>query len=165
MPEDDFDLDAWIDGTLRPTVSVEVYGKAGLKGRIQRLDADLRAATDPAQQRALAQQVEDLRADMEASRRVFTLAGIDDERVEAISKAHADDPDELAAPFAILAEQTVDPKLTVAQLRKLAAGLGTGYFAQTFLAASTQVQAGLGVTVPFSSAASQVLGRLTSGSS
>ena len=64
----------------------------------------------------------------------------------------------MTAGIAILAEQIVEPAgWSVEQVKALCQRLGEGYFAQTLLAASTAAQQGLGVEVPFSSAASAIL--------
>lgn len=153
---DTFDIDAWLSGLSRVTKFVEVIGKPHLQAEVDALDAQLRRTSDAATALGIAEQIEALRVEMEASRVGFRVSSLDPERVEAILAEHPEDA--VTAGIAILAEQIVEPAgWSVEQVRALCRRLGEGYFAQTLLAASTAAQQGLGVEVPFSSAASAIL--------
>ena len=152
-----FDLDRWLSGAMRVVKYVDVYGKPGLQAEIDELDAQLRRS-DIAEDRAeLAARIEGLQTEMELSRVGFKLTSVPDERVEELREAHGDDD---AFTLAMLAEQCVTPTgMTPERFRQLRAALGDGYFAQTILVTANSAQQGLGVAVPFSSAASAALRR------
>lgn len=152
---DQFDLDAWLAGASGFTVYAEAYGRPDLHGTIQRLDAELRRERDDTRKRALAEQIKSARATMEGSRVGFTFRGIPADRAKELEKAHAD-PDAYA--FAVLAEQCVEPAgLTPEAFRAMRDAWGEGVFVQAIMAPANQAQQGLGVSVPFSSAASLIL--------
>ena len=151
-----FDIDTWLAGAHQVVKFVEVIGKPHLQAEIDALDAQLRRTSDAATALGIAEEIEALRVEMEASRVGFRVSSLDPERVEAILAEHPEDA--VTAGIAILAEQIVEPAgWSVEQVKALCQRLGEGYFAQTLLAASTAAQQGLGVEVPFSSAASAIL--------
>jgi hypothetical protein len=154
--EPTFDLDRWLAGTMRVVKYVDVYGRPGLQAEIDELDAQLRRS-DIAEDRAeLAARIEGLRTEMELSRVGFKLTSVPDERVEELREAHDDD----GFTLAMLAEQCLSPAgMTPDRFAQLRAALGDGYFAQTILVTANAAQQGLGVAVPFSSAASAALRR------
>ena len=150
-----FNVDEWLAGASRVTKMVEVYGKPHLQAEIDELDARLRSDTlDGSERHDVADRVEALRAEMTASRAVFKFSSIPDEKVEAIRKRHKGD--EIAGAMEILAAQCVQPSgMTGGGMARIKDTIGEGYFAQTILTTASLAQQGLGVTVPFSSAASR----------
>ena len=155
-----FDVEAWLSGATRVTKYVDVYGKPGLQADIDELDSRLRRETDEQEQSALAERIESLRAEMEASRIGFRFQAITEARASDLREQRDEDgDDDLAGAYRCLAAQCLNPALTAEQMRRLCDALGEGYFSQTVLAAANAAQQGLGVTVPFSSAASRVLSR------
>lgn len=154
-----FDLDKWLGGSMRVTKFVEVYGKAGLQADIDELDARL-ADLDPDddERDTLVDRLDALRDEMEASKLGLKFSSIPDEQVERIRKRHKGSGDdvEMARAMDLLAAQCVQPSgLTAAQFAAMRDALGDGYFAQTILTTAALAQQGLGVTAPFSSAASR----------
>jgi hypothetical protein len=151
-------MDAWIDGGLPSSESFEVLAKAGLRGRIQALDIELKelAEKDAPRARTLARELEKLREEMDASRLVFTVTALAEDRNRELMEKMKEDGDQEAYTYQVLSEQ-LEPKITPEQIKRLATKIGPGYFAQTFLASSQRVQQGLGVTVPFSSTAFSIL--------
>lgn len=148
-----FDLDEWLAGTSRVTKFVEVFGKPHLQAEIDELEA-LANDADDADRDGILARANDLRDEMEASRARFKITSIPDERVEEIRRKVKDDDERT---FAIMAEQIVAPAgVTPAKVRAIRDGIGDGYFAQTLTATCLAAQQGLGVTVPFSLAASRV---------
>ena len=74
-------------------------------------------------------------------------------RVESIRRKVKDEEERT---FAIMAEQIIAPAgMTPEKVRAIRDAIGDGYFAQTLTATCLAAQQGLGVTVPFSSAASR----------
>ena len=80
----EFDINAWLSGLSRVTKFVEVIGKPHLQAEIDALDAHLRRVSDAADAHGIAEQIEALRVEMEASRVGFRVSSLDPERVEAI---------------------------------------------------------------------------------
>lgn len=153
---DTFNIDEWLAGASRVTKFIEVIGKPHLQAEIDELDARL-SAMDPGdpERQGIADQILTLSDEMEASRVGFKLASLPGERVEALRKMHK--RDEEASAFAIIAEQVVKPAgLKPEDIRHIRDALGDGYFAQTIMATAASAQQGIGVAVPFSSAASRV---------
>lgn len=153
-----FDIDRWLAGATRVVKYVDVYGKAGLQAQIDELDAALRRSDVVEERQEIAARIEGLRTEMEMSRVGFKFTSVPDEKIEALREKHGEDAD--AFTFEVLAEQCVEPVgMTPDRFRALYEAIGDGYFGQTIsLAARTALQ-GLGVTVPFSSAASAALRR------
>lgn len=157
MSGEAFDLDKWLSGTTRIVKYVDIYGKPGLQAEIDELDSLLRRTEDTTERHAIAERIEALRTEMEASRVGFKFTSLADERVTALRDEHKDDED---YALAVAAEQCVTPAgFTLERMRALFAAIGEGYFAQTVLATANAAQQGMGVTVPFSSAASAALRR------
>lgn len=153
-----FDLDAWLSGAMRPVKYAEVYGKAHLQAEIDELDAKLRRTSDGDERVEIAGHIEALRAEMSASllRLKFTSIPADD--VDKIEAEHKDDTVRRAEH--IVAAQCIEPAgMTGDRMRRMREALGDGYWFATVLAAANQAQQGLGITVPFSSAASAALQR------
>lgn len=154
-----FDLDQWLSGTMRVTKYVDVYGKPGLQAEIDELDSQLRRTEDERVRREVAESIEALRAEMEASRVGFKFTSLSDARVDELRDQYKGE-DALTSALAILAEHVEQPADPLqGHALRLDALLGEGYFAQTIIATGNSAQQGLGVTVPFSSAASAALRR------
>ena len=147
-----FDLDEWLAGASRVTKFVEVYGKPHLQAEIDELEA-LAADADETDRDEILERADVLRDEMESSRARFKVASIPDERVESIRRKVKDEEERT---FAIMAEQIIAPAgMTPEKVRAIRDAIGDGYFAQTLTAICLAAQQGLGVTVPFSSAASR----------
>lgn len=158
MSDKSFDIDEWLAGAIRVTKFVEVYGRAGLQADIDALDAQIRrrpdegGVSDP-ERVVLARKLDELRAQMSASRIGVRMTSVPPERIEEIIEEHGE-----GAYLQILAEQIIEPEgFTAERLATLQSAIGEGYFAATLLATSRAAQQGLGVEVPFSSAASRIL--------
>lgn len=152
-----FDLDQWLAGAMRAVKHVTVYGKAGLQGEIDELDDRLRDV-DEDEKVEIAREIERLQDEMRASALSFKLTSVPSERITALTKRHKGDEDMQMA--AMLAEQCLSPAgMTPEKMLAVRDAIGEGYFLQTIVAAASQAQQGLGVTVPFSSAASRALSR------
>ncbi len=146
-----FDLDEWLAGASRVTKFVEVYGKPHLQAEIDELEA-LAADADEPERDEILERADALRDEMESSRARFKITSIPDERIEEIRRKVKGEEDR---SFAVMAEQiTSPPGMTPAKARAIRDAIGDGYFAQTLTATCLAAQQGLGVTVPFSSAAS-----------
>jgi len=143
----DFDFDAWLDDAERPAHSVTVYQKAGLIADLDRLaeqigNEDEEEVDGPsmgggslrAQYAKLAQQFHD-------SALTFRVQGHD----EAEKRKIADDnpgltPTELG--YIVIADAITSPKITAAQLKRLAGKIGEAQFSQIPVAyhqASTEI--------------------------
>ena len=147
-----FDLDEWLAGASRVTKFVEVYGKPHLQAEIDELEA-LAADADEADRDEILERADALRDEMESSRARFKITSIPDERIESIRRKVKDEEERT---FAIMAEQIIAPAgMTPEKVRAIRDAIGDGYFAQTLTATCLAAQQGLGVTVPFSSAASR----------
>lgn len=146
-----FDLDAWLSGTMRVVKYVTVYGKAGLQAEIDALDAEALQASDSERAELLAR-AEALREEMQRSAVGFKMAAISAEQMDRITAKYEDEGDAVSE---ILAAQCIAPAgMTAEKMAILQERVGDGYFRQTILAAALAAQQGIGVTVPFSSAAS-----------
>ena len=155
-----FDIDAWLSGAARVVKYVDVYGKPGLQAEIDELDSRLQRPVDERQAAEMAGQIEALRAEMEASRVGFKFTAIPEAEAAALREQRDGEDDHLLGAFRCLAAQCLLPAgMTADRMRRLCDAVGEGYFAQTVLATANAAQQGLGVTVPFSSAASRVLNR------
>ena len=138
---------------------MDVYGKPGLQAEIDELDSRLNSETATPVRQALAERIEALRDEMNASKIGFKFQAIPEAEASDLRAAQPGD-DELSSAYRCIAAQCVTPgNLTADDIRALASALGEGYFVQTILTTANSAQQGLGVTVPFSSAASRVLSR------
>jgi hypothetical protein len=132
----DFDFDAWLEGADRPERAVTVYQKAGLIADLDALEAKILAADDeedvdgpsmaggPAKLRAeyqrLAQQFHD-------SALTIRVQGRDAVEKAELAKANLGvDVNELG--YIILADAITSPKVTPAQLKRLAKKIGDPQF-------------------------------------
>jgi len=143
----DFDFDAWLDDAERPARSVTVYQKAGLIADLDRLaeqigNEDEEEVDGPsmgggslrAQYAKLAQQFHD-------SALTIRVQGHDDDEKRKL----ADDnpgltPTELG--YIVIADAITSPKVTPAQLKRLAQKIGEAQFTQIPVAyhqASTEI--------------------------
>ena len=145
----DFDFDAWLDDAERPAHSVTVYQKAGLIADLDRLaerigNEDEEEVDGPsmgggslrAQYAKLAQQFHD-------SALTIRVQGHDEDEKRKL----ADDnpgltPTELG--YIVIADAITSPKVTAAQLKRLAGKIGEAQFNQIPVAyhqASTEIPA------------------------
>lgn len=161
----EFDIDEWLNGTTRLTKSVEVYGKPSLADEIASLEAQLADpkvhATRMGQKSpavAIAKEIEDKRAEMEASKRTFTFQALStaQETGPQDDMGGRDDNDELG--LRIIAAMCVEPKgLTWQHFSRLRDGIGVSYFDATIANAVGEVRRGRDVSVPFSLNALHIL--------
>lgn len=115
MPAD-FDLASWLAGVQPERTSVAIYGRPDLMARIEEL-------TQLPEVRKFAGdgELERLRAELHASRVVFTIEGRTPTHLEERSAQLVAQGLErgLELNLALLAEQIISPRITPEQLRKL----------------------------------------------
>jgi hypothetical protein len=162
-----FNPKAWVRGTTTVTRSCIVYGRPDLMGEIEALEAQLEEiqASKFDDDRPLArsaavevaEQIEELRAQMYASGLRFRLRGL---RNGELEKIKAECTEEFVAgsvgelDYRILAAQCVEPQgFDWEDFRDMHTNFGN-YFAQTLLVTGNAAVIGGGVDVPFSSASS-----------
>jgi hypothetical protein len=164
----DFDVDAWLTGATLPERTVTIYGDGKGYADLQEAIADFDRAradeanvaeedaglNDGAATRRLAERVEQLRDQIEASKRTFRFRAIVSTESEEIGKAHKGDDD--AITYATIAKQSVRPKLTPEQVKAMRGKIGEGQF-QKLMTAAAEASYGRQVEVPFSLAASALL--------
>jgi len=125
-----FDLDAWVDGIVRPEVVVELYPYeldyaakvAAIEAAIpaaEKVDPDNRGMDEPSAEQLLAQIVE-LKAERSRTALKVTVAQITNKEIAATrAQAKKDGLDEEATQLALIAAACVAPDFTVAQLERL----------------------------------------------
>jgi hypothetical protein len=143
----DFDLDAWLDDAERPAHSVTVYQKAGLIADLDRLAEQIGNEDDDevdgpsmgggtlrAQYAKLAKQFHD-------SALTIRVQGHDEAEKRALADANPGlTPTELG--YIVIADAILSPKITAAQLKRLAGKIGEAQFNQIPIAyhqASTEI--------------------------
>lgn len=160
---DDFNLDDWISGARLPEKSVTVYGRADLVAEFYELERQLqnagkdavdddRLTGDP--RKVLAQRMEALREQMQASALTFRFRALLDAEVEEAKKAHKGSDEALS--FAMLSIQAVHPKVPAEKWPLIREKIGDGQFT-ALLEAAGSASYDRQVSVPFSLAASALL--------
>lgn len=139
MAEDDpFDVDAFLDGYRAPVETVVIYQRADLLGEHTRLETEMAEVIEAGESdddghlervRELSERMEAVKAELEASARDFAFTSISHEDWYGLMGEHPPTDDErrttpnaaVGAEFQIrtLAACSRDPKLTVAQARKM----------------------------------------------
>ena len=125
-----FDLDAWIDGMERPTVTVDLYPlEAQFAARVAAIEAQIDAAEkvsaenrgmDDASPESLAAQLDELRKEREASTvhvKVWQLTKTESLAVIRAHKDRIEGPDN--SDVWMVAASCVEPTFTPAQLERL----------------------------------------------
>ena len=125
-----FDLDAWIDGVERPTITVDLYPhEAQFAARVARIEEQIEAAEKVAAENrgmdddtpeTLAAQLDELRREREASTvhvKVWQLTRKESVEVLRAHKEREDGPDD--SDLWMVAASCVEPKFTAAQLDRL----------------------------------------------
>ncbi|MEV7472227.1 hypothetical protein AB0N33_00755 [Pseudarthrobacter oxydans] len=137
----DFDLDAWIDGAERPARSVTVYQKAGLIAELDALaerieNAEADESAEMVYERGIGEQSESQRLRVEFNKLskqfhdsalVITLEGRDDAEKTALAKANPGLTGTQMG-YVVIADAITAPKITAAQLEKLAGRIGDVQF-------------------------------------
>lgn len=128
----DFDFDKWLDDAERPTHSVTVYQKAGLIADLDRLGEQINNAdeTEDMDGPSMAGGAGNLRAEYQRIAQQFhdsaltiRVQSLTKDEQKEIQKAHADlDAGDLGCE--ILAAAISYPKVTAAQIKKLARVIG-----------------------------------------
>lgn len=173
------DLRAMLAEASRPSSSVTVPLKQGLRQRIEQAEAELEGlASSGKSQRmgarsplaAKAEEIEALRAEMAASSLTFHFEAITSAQRDQIRKDMdgRDNPDEInLRVIAAMCSRIVGPdgseyptRMEWTDFRDLRDRIGVGVFEQT-IDAATDRAAGAQWSVPFSSAASHILGTET----
>lgn len=125
-----FNLDAWIDGQVRPEITVELYPhdvEFGLRLKAiqdqvpaaEKTRPEDRGLDDPSVEQLFAQ-IQELKAERTAKAlRVRVRQLLDDEIVEAARLASEAKASERDAPLYIVAAACVEPAFTVEQLKRL----------------------------------------------
>jgi len=146
----DFDFDAWLDDAERPQRAVTVYQKPALIADLDALEAKILAAdeTEDVDGPSMGGGVGKLRAEYQRiaqqfhdSALTFRVRGHDEDEKRKI----ADDnpgltPTELG--YIVIADAITSPKITAAQLKRLAGKIGEAQFSQIPIAyhqASTEI--------------------------
>ena len=134
----DFDLDAWIDGTERPSRSVTIYQRAGLIADLDALEAQILAAdeTEDVDGPSMAGGVGRLRAKYQEIAQQFhdsaltiRIEGRDEKEREAVVlRVPGLTPEQRGA--VAIADAITSPKFTPEQLEKLAARIGEVQFSR-----------------------------------
>lgn len=146
---EEFDLDAWIDGTERPTVTVELYPRESeFRARVAKIEAQAeriadepgnRGVNDPSPE-VLAAQLEELRRERAASVLPVKVQQLTVAEVATVLKGYQEtqqgDPDGTTDDMWIVAAACVEPKFTPQQLARLKARDRSGeqMFAQLMVA-------------------------------
>lgn len=164
-------LEAWIDGARLPEEVATVYGRRDLRAEYLALEQELTTARDArikgessgderltskTAERRIAERMETIREQMLASRRTFRFRALLDTEVEQVQKDAPKDTSAKEMTYRLLAVQSVEPKLTWEQLKRINAAIGEGQFNELIQAAGTATAAGK-VDIPFSLAASTAL--------
>lgn len=147
----EFDVDAWIAGAERPARSVTVYQKAGLIADLDALAEQIGNADDeevdgPSMGGGVGKlraKYADLAQKFHDSALTVRVAGHDDAEKRELAAAHKDlDANGLA--WVVLSDAIQSPKVTPAQLKRLAGAVGEAQFNRVFVAyhqASTEIPA------------------------
>lgn len=176
---DEFDLDDWIDRSKLPERSATVYGRGDLVAEHQRLDLELRAVQDRAEQESasgdarmggsatteasrILERMADLEREFTASRLTFRFRAALPEETASIVDRLGKDATPAAITYEVLAVQCVSPVVPVDRWGKIRDRIGEGQWSLLIEAAETAT-AGRQVEIPFSLAASAA--RSTQGSS
>lgn len=153
----DFDIDAWLEDAERPARSVTVYQKAGLIADLDALEeqienAETEEAADLTYERGIGEQSESQRLTREYSKLakqfhdsalVIKLEGRSDAEKIALAKANPGLTGTQLG-YITIADAIQSPKVTPAQLEKLAGKIGESQFNQIiarFHEACTEVPA------------------------
>lgn len=175
-PDDDcdgFDLEGWITGLRLPERVAVVYGRGDLHAEWQALEQrfeDARRArekrdgagderlTGQSEERRLAEQMEQIRGELIASKRSFRLRALADpaEAVKQVKAEAGKGASQTEITYRMLERQAVEPKVTWQQWRAIHQGIGDGQFAH-ILETANKATGDRKVDVPFSLAASAVL--------
>lgn len=142
------ELDLWLDDYDAPVVTVEVCGKAGLIAAHAEADAALLAARASAEDmlasadvRAARLKVEDLEAQMEASKKTFSFKGIGSKPWRDLKRKFPASQDQLRHGFdcdldrfvpAAIAASSHEPSVTVAQATRMATTLPEGEYEKLY---------------------------------
>jgi len=122
------DLDAWIDGIVRPEVTVELYPHEydyqqrikALEKQIDALDRDADRSIEEPSPEVLMAQIQELRAERSRTAlRVRLRQPLQAEMVEATIRANAENVPEADWPFWQVATACVEPAFTPDQLKRL----------------------------------------------
>lgn len=175
---EEFDLDAWLDQGSRPQVTVKVYRDWSLMAELVRIEEQINAAdreTDPSMDDVSA---EELREQYQAvldklseNAIEVTLQALTNEEVRDVAAGVPEvehkfkdqhgveqtrwKPDQVAVGDALVAEATVAPKMSRAQVRKMRERLGDGPTLILYQTATDLRSAGKALpSVPSSPAAS-----------
>lgn len=154
--DDEFDLEGWISSARLPERSVTLYARGDLYAAHQAAEAELRAykvvddriGQDPTGE--LAQRVRDLETQMRGSAKVFRVRALTAAEQDRVRKDAGEDAEDVSAQW--LALSTIEPVVTVDQVRRLRERLGEGQYLAWFTASTSATNEK--VTVPFSLAAS-----------
>jgi hypothetical protein len=125
----DFDIDAWLEDAERPARSVTVYQKAGLIADLDALEARIENAEDEevdgpsAGGGSLRSQYAKLAKQFHDSALTIRIEGRTDVEKHEILAAHKD-LTPTKAGYIVVADAIQSPKITAAQLEKLADKLG-----------------------------------------
>jgi hypothetical protein len=146
----DFDLDAWLDDAERPARSVTVYQKAGLIADLDRLGEQINNAdeTEDVDGPSMGGGVGNLRAEYQTIAQQFhdsaltiRLQGHNEDEKQKL----ADENKGLTATelgYIVIADAIQSPKVSAAQLKRLAGKIGEAQFGQIPIAyhqASTEI--------------------------
>lgn len=160
---DEFDLDDWISGAKLPEKSATVYGRADLVAEYEALDRQLRGEGKPEfvddrltgdPRVSLAQRMDQIRKDMEASALTFRFRAVLDSETKALREGNKGSEEDLT--FQILSVQCVAPRVSPEQWPRIREKIGDGQFAH-LLEAAGSASYDRQVSVPFSLAASALL--------
>ena len=125
-----FDLEAWIDGIVRPEVVVELYPYeldyaakvAAIEAQIpaaEKVDPDNRGMDEASAEQLLAQ-IQDLKAERSRTALKVTVAQITNKEIAATrAQAKKDGLDEEVTQLALIAAACVAPDFTTDQLERL----------------------------------------------
>lgn len=123
-----FDLDGWIDGVVRPEITVELYpNEVEFATRVKAIQDQIPAAEkttdrgmdDPSPEQ-LFLMIQELKAERAATAlKVRVRQLLDDEMVAAAEEAVKAKASERDAPLYVIAAACVEPAFTVDQLKRL----------------------------------------------
>ena len=146
----DFDFDAWLDDAQRPERAVTVYQKAGLIADLDRLAEQISNAdeTEDVDGPSMGGGVGKLRAEYQKIAQQFhdsaltiRVQGHDEDEKRKIADANPGlTPFELG--YVVIADAITSPKITAAQLKRLASKIGEAQFDQipaAYHKASTEI--------------------------
>lgn len=146
---EEFDLDAWLDQGSRPQATVKVYRDWALMSELVRIEEQIKVADqeddpslDDVTAEELREQYQAVLDKLSESAIEVTLQALTNEEVRDVAAGvpevehkfkdqHGQEqtrwkPDQVAVGDALVAEATVSPKMTRAQVRKMRERLGDG---------------------------------------